>query len=363
MMAVGISTHLRGNIMSRGVGDFKLFGHVRDLSKSKEKETPPSTPRAKTKEQPHYMKVVRREVKIPSRQSGASRHTDAESVEVASPRAAASALQSPSLAEIDRLMAEVEQLPEDPKVSVPREIEKMIKQLDEVRFDEFEENSQSDNASSSGQSGEKDSLAPGAIAATTKSGLERESPPIRAVYVESPTIEHVRHDPVIGVRPQTPRPSSTISTTTMTTAQRSKLPSLNLANKPDTGEEPPSTGTGLPDVDAIPEFKATRPSKVRGRGPGTPRMGHERAASDQQGKPAETPRKMFTHKRMVTDRSVPAPGGDATPRIGDRAPRTPRILKPDIDVPEAPTSPREKDDRSISSVPGYDRSREKPDNQ
>src|SRR4029450_2782641 len=50
-MEVGINSP-EGEIMSdRGIGRGfnKLVGHVRDLSKSKEKDTPPSTPRASEK--------------------------------------------------------------------------------------------------------------------------------------------------------------------------------------------------------------------------------------------------------------------------------------------------------------------------
>ena len=38
-------------------------------------------------------------------------------------------------------------------------------------------------------------------------------------------------------------------------------------------------------------------------------------------------------------------------------------LRPDIDIPIAPASPREKDDSSISRVKGTDQGREKPSNQ
>jgi hypothetical protein len=289
MMRVGINSP-QGEIMSDGgIGRFnKLVRHVRDLSnRSKGKETPPSTPRvAKTKEQPHYMNVnLRGEVKIPPL-SGASKHADVSS----SPPDESP---SPSMGDIDRLLVEVEQMPEDPA----RVIARMIKQLDQVQFDESEENSHADTANSSGSS-EK--------ASVDNSDAPKVEPPL-----------------TITARRLPPTPSSTTTTTTRSTADKGpKVPPLNLAKKPDTGEEPASTGVGLPDVDAIPEIKAARPSKVRGRAPGTPRMGHKRTDSGQQG-PVETPRKMFTHKRTITDRS--APEGRHAPIIGEKTPRTPRV--------------------------------------
>src|SRR5262245_14045165 len=94
MIEVGINSP-QGEIMTDNVGRFrKLVGHVRDLSKSKGKETPPSTPRAQTIEQPRYMQLnLGAKVNIRP-QNSANNPADAKSKAVASPRMASLAPQN-----------------------------------------------------------------------------------------------------------------------------------------------------------------------------------------------------------------------------------------------------------------------------
>jgi hypothetical protein len=94
----------------------------------------------------------------------------------------------------------------------------------------------------------------------------------------------------------------------------SEIPRLKM---PTAGE--PESHVGLPEVDVIPEITTARPNV------GTPRRqmaGHARNASDQLGlkekKTTEKPKRLFDHRRIVTDR------GETAPKIGDRTPRTPR---------------------------------------
>jgi len=103
-----------------------------------------------------------------------------------------------------------------------------------------------------------------------------------------------------------------------------KGPEIPGRKMPTAGE--PESHVGLPEVDVIPEITTARPNVD------TPRRqmaGHARNASDQLGlkekKTTEKRKKMFEHRRIVTDRH--APGGEEV-KIGNRTPRTPREARP-----------------------------------
>jgi hypothetical protein len=389
MMEVGINSP-EGEIMSdRGIGRGfnKLVGHVRDLSKSKEKDTPPSTPRASEKKD-------RSNVKFNLSPSHRETHAPLTPRSVAKGKPDANASMSSS-APPKRSPPPTPDQFEESITARPQNDDDWLKEV--LANLDPEEDSQSDDANSSGKSGEKDNQVLEATTATTTPRPIWGPPPVRATIVEQPPIEHVRHDPLptIGTRQQTPLPSSTTTTTTQRTSdqladprasvrlpdvpvvpfeeetidrpsvkpdelskedldkilhfdessfppekpqtpippekparlQRPKIPSLNLGAKTDTAEKP---GTKTK-VDMFPEFKQARPDKDGARTPRTSRMGHRRTGSNQPGnEPAKGTTKIITRRRIVTD--LPATAAKGTPEVGTLTPRT----KP---LPELP-SPR-----------------------
>ena len=135
---------------------------------------------------------------------------------------------------------------------------------------------------------------------------------------------------------------------------RPAIPRLKMP----TNEEPQSTGVELPSVDVVPEIKTARPSTDRYLMRESPRLGHKRTGSDQQGekeKVAKKSKAKLTHKRFVTDLSSLGDGTPRTPRQtpGEKAaapvPKKPKPLptRPDMSVntprkpwPTTPSTPR-----------------------
>jgi hypothetical protein len=364
MIAVGINSP-QGEIMGDrggiGRGFKKIVGHVRNLSTSKEKQTPPNTPRAAETVEKSGAKQLHRvtfkqgeNVRVTSGSRNASRYADA-----------------------DRSRSPSPERPDDPPPMSPREeAEWLAKVLANLQPDAESETVEAELTSViQGPASPRPQDPPiiiGRQPPDPRASIHLPELPVFSLEDESDEV------PTIVVKQQPTSTSDTTTTTTNTTTtsspdptpvnlERPKRPAiapLNLAKLQSTAEK-------SPDADA-PRIGKARPSKARAEG--TPRMGDRRTDSDQQEKaPTQAPKKMFTHKRTLTDRSTGPESG--TPRIGDRTPRTPRveshsgaptlprILKPDIDVPVVPMSPREKDDGSISRVQGSDKSREKPDNQ
>jgi hypothetical protein len=180
-----------------------------------------------------------------------------------------------------------------------------------------------------------------------------QAPPVRAVLVER-HVEEVKEHRFIPVgdhrqKPASPAPES---------EELKKRPEIPRLKMPTTEEAEASVG--LPVVDKVPEIKTARPNV--GSTPRKLMVGrHARNNSDQLGpkkeENSEKPRKMFAHRRLVTDSPAPLDKDVKAPKIGNRTPReTPsRKTKP---LPELPLKAEVKTPRK--PLPKPPESRAKP---
>jgi hypothetical protein len=190
--------------------------------------------------------------------------------------------------------------------------------------------------------------------ATTQPGPPQ-APPVRPVLVER-HVEEVKEHRFIpaGNHRQQAEKSAGPAPESEKLKKRPEIPRLKM---PTTEEAEASVG--LPVVDKVPEIKTARPNV--GSTPRKLMVGrHARNISDQLGpkkeENSEKPRKMFAHRRLVTDSPAPLDKDVKATKIGNRTPReTPsRKAKP---LPELPLKAEVKTPRKPSPKPPESRAK------